>query len=74
MCLFAANKYIAFFVPLVAKEKGVILQKQDLKQLCDIIREISFEIHRYHRSGHLEKIYENALVHRLKKNGVKVEQ
>jgi len=58
----------------VAKEKGMILLKQDMKQLCDIIRQISFDIHRYHRSGHLEKIYENALVHRLKKNGIKVEQ
>ena len=62
MCLFAA------------KEKGMILQEQDIKQLCDIVRQISFDIHRYHRSGHLEKIYENALAHRLKKNGIKVEQ
>lgn len=29
--------------------------------LCDIIRETSFEIHRYLRSGFNEKIYENAL-------------
>lgn len=50
------------------------MQKQDIKQLCDVIREISFDIHCYHRSGHLEKIYENALVHRLKKNSIKVEQ
>jgi GxxExxY protein len=50
------------------------MQDEDIKQLCDIIREISFEIHRYHRSGHLEKIYENALAHRLKKNSIKVEQ
>jgi len=27
--------------------------------LCDVIRETSFEIHKYLRSGHLEKIYEN---------------
>jgi GxxExxY protein len=26
------------------------------------------------RSGHLEKVYENALVHRLRKQGLKVEQ
>ena len=50
------------------------MQNQDIKQLCDTIREISFDIHRYHRSGHLEKIYENALAHRLRKNGIKVEQ
>jgi GxxExxY protein len=46
----------------------------DINKLCDIIRETSFEIHRYHRSGHLEKIYENALVHRLRKRDIKVEQ
>ena len=46
----------------------------DINKLCDIIRETSFEIHRYHRSGHLEKIYENALVHRLRKRDITVEQ
>jgi GxxExxY protein len=50
------------------------MQDDDVKQLCDTIRETSFEIHRYHRNGHLEKIYENALFHRLRKKGVKVEQ
>ena len=50
------------------------MQKQDIKHLCDVIRETSFSIHCYHRSGHLEKIYENALVHRLEKNGIKVKQ
>jgi GxxExxY protein len=45
-----------------------------INQLCDIVRETSFAIHRYHRSGHLEKIYENALAHRLTKAGLKVEQ
>jgi GxxExxY protein len=45
-----------------------------IKKLCDIIRETSFEIHRYHRSGHLEKVYENALVHRLRKKDIAVEQ
>lgn len=50
------------------------MQDDDIKQLCDIIRETSFDIHRFHRSGHLEKIYENALVHRLEKKGIKVEK
>lgn len=45
-----------------------------LNELCDIVRETSFAIHKYHRHGHLEKIYENALVHRLRKQGIKVEQ
>lgn len=42
--------------------------------LCDLVRQTSFNIHRYHRCGHLEKIYENALVHRLRKIGVQVLQ
>ncbi|MCK4784746.1 MAG: GxxExxY protein [Desulfobacteraceae bacterium] len=50
------------------------MQDEDIKQLCDIVRETSFEIHCYHRSGHLEKIYENALAHRLKKKDIEVEQ
>jgi GxxExxY protein len=42
--------------------------------LCDVIRETSFEIHRYLRSGFTEKIYENALANRLRKKGVTVGQ
>lgn len=41
--------------------------------LCDIVRETGFAIHRYHGPGHLEKIYENALIHRLRKRGLAVE-
>ena len=46
----------------------------DINQLCDTVRETSFAIHCYHRNGHLEKIYENALVHRLRKQGLDVKQ
>lgn len=46
----------------------------DINELCDVVRETSFAIHKYHRSGHLEKIYENALVNRLRKRGLKVAQ
>lgn len=42
--------------------------------LCDIIRKTSLEIHRYLRSGFTEKIYENALANRLRKQDIKVEQ
>jgi len=45
----------------------------ELKALCDRIRETAYAIHCYHRHGHLEKIYQNALVHRLAKQGLKVE-
>lgn len=47
---------------------------ETINQLCDIVRETSFAIHSYHKHGHLEKIYENALAHRLKKLAIKVEQ
>ena len=48
--------------------------QRDINQLCDIIRETGFTIHCYHGPGHLEKVYENALFHRLKKQGIQVEQ
>lgn len=41
-----------------------------INELCDLVRETSFAIHRFHRHGHVEKIYENALAHRLHKQGV----
>ena len=47
---------------------------KEIMQLCDIIRETGYAIHRYHRNGHVEKIYENALVHRLRKQGLEVKQ
>ncbi|MDX6766611.1 MAG: GxxExxY protein [Candidatus Methylacidiphilales bacterium] len=43
-------------------------------ELCDTIRETSFAIHKYHRHGHLEKIYENALMNRLMKLNIPAEQ
>ena len=42
--------------------------------LCDLIRQTSFEIHSFLKNGHLEKVYENALLHRLTKKGLKVQQ
>jgi GxxExxY protein len=43
-------------------------------ELCDRIRQVAFELHAYLRHGHLEKVYENGLVHRLRKAGIRVEQ
>ena len=43
---------------------------KDIMELCDIVRETGFAIHRYHRNGHVEKIYHNALVNRLRKQGL----
>lgn len=46
----------------------------DIKKLCDLVRETAYAIHVYHGHGHLEKVYENALAHRLRKAGLVVEQ
>jgi len=55
-------------------EDTSVRDQVEINRLCDIIRQTSFEIHRYFRSGHLEKIYENALTHRLTKLGIEVVQ
>jgi GxxExxY protein len=47
---------------------------KDVKALCDQVRQTSWDIHVYHGHGHLEKVYENALVHRLRKVGLDVKQ
>ena len=47
---------------------------EHINQLCDVVRETSFALHRYHRNGHVEKIYENGLAHRLRKRGLEVKQ
>jgi GxxExxY protein len=45
---------------------------QTINQLCDVVRQTAYNIHLYHGHGHLEKIYENALAHRLRKLGLDV--
>ena len=47
---------------------------KDMKALCDQVRQIAYDIHVYHGNGHLEKVYENALVHRLRNSNVQVNQ
>jgi GxxExxY protein len=47
---------------------------QKIFALCDVVRETACSLHCYHKHGHLEKIYENGLAHRLRKLGVKVNQ
>ena len=45
-----------------------------INDLCDIVRQTAYDIHVYHGNGHLEKVYENALVHRLRQAGFDVKQ
>lgn len=56
--------------PKVEREENGV----DIMALCDAVRQTSYDIHVYHGQGHLEKVYENALAHRLRKAGWKVEQ
>ena len=48
--------------------------KDPVFQLCDTVREVSLSLHSYLRHGHLEKVYENGLTHRLRKRGLHIEQ
>jgi GxxExxY protein len=47
---------------------------KDVKALIDQVRQTSYDIHVFHGHGHLEKVYENALAHRLRKAGLDVKQ
>ncbi len=47
---------------------------KDIKALTDQVRQTAYDIHVYHGHGHLEKVYENALAHRLRKAGLQVVQ
>jgi GxxExxY protein len=46
----------------------------NVQEICDQVRKTAYDIHVYLAHGHLEKVYENALAHRLKKAGIPVEQ
>ena len=47
---------------------------KSINELCEFVRETAYAIHLYHGHGHLEKVYENALAHRLRKAGLNVRQ
>jgi GxxExxY protein len=47
---------------------------REVRALCDQVRQTAYEIHIYLGHGHLEKVYENALAHRLRKAGLDVKQ
>ncbi len=49
-------------------------KERDILELCNQIRQIAFDLHTYLRHGHLEKVYEIGLTHRLRKEGLRVEQ
>ena len=45
----------------------------EAKQICDKIRQVAYDLHVYLGVGYLEKVYENALAHRLLKVGMDVQ-
>ena len=46
----------------------------DVRALCNVVRQTAYDIHAYLGQGYLEKVYENALAHRLQKQGLRVQQ
>ena len=50
------------------------MEKDDIFKLCDTIRQTAYDIHMYLGHGHAEKVYENALAHRLRKQGIAIIQ
>jgi GxxExxY protein len=46
----------------------------EMMSLCDLVREMAYAVHAYHGNGYLEKVYENALVNRLRKTGLTIKQ
>ena len=47
---------------------------KEINLLCDRVRQIAYDIHVYLGHGHLEKVYETALAHRLRTANFAVEQ
>jgi GxxExxY protein len=60
---------LRLFAAISSKGK---LMPTDVYQLCDTIRQTAYALHRFLGSGHLEKVYENGLLHRLGKLGMTV--
>src|SRR4029450_13487014 len=52
------------------ESQGEEMNEQEIFALCDRIHETSFALHQYLRHGHLAKVYENGLRHRLAKIGI----
>jgi GxxExxY protein len=48
------------------------MSSENIKQLSDVVRECLFGLHKHLRHGHLKKVYENGLAHRLRKQGLVV--
>jgi GxxExxY protein len=61
-------------LPHNAQKAQELRREKDILQLCNQIRQIAFDLQVHLSHGHLEKVYENGLAHRLRRNGLRVEQ
>lgn len=52
----------------------VEMTDEEARRLADCVRNCSLQMHSFLKWGHLEKVYENGLVHRLEKIGISVER
>lgn len=50
------------------------MRKERINELSDAVRTNGLALHKFLKHGHSEKVYENGLKNRLRKDGVKVEQ
>ncbi len=48
------------------------LSDDDVKRICDIIRECGFGLHKFLGPGFREKVYERGMIHRMRKAGLGV--
>ena len=49
------------------------MTEEEAKRICDAVRQTAYDLHVYLGVGYLEKVYENGLVHRLRKAGMNVQ-
>ncbi len=70
-----SGAFILAFGPVVVETAAELNRRmKSITELCNQVRQTSYDIHVYHAHGHLEKVYENALAHRLRKLGLDVKQ
>ena len=57
----------------LAQERRAATGKIPIEELVTTVRQTAYALHLYLGTGYLEKVYENALKHRLEKKGIFVE-
>ena len=65
---------VLFVATPIFKMSKLTRDEQSIRAICDKVRETAFALHTYLRNGHMEKVYENGMAHRLRKIGLMVER